>query len=430
MRGAALVAEIIAHATTKRRIKKPSPLTPAQIDAMERDAGAALPPSLRAWLLFDAGWLAKSMGALDPRKPRASSLRSVIAAHAGAMAKVYEPLVRARFPDRALALDAGSDSMRILRLGDPDVHGETPVLEIDLDDGPELGIAFAGFDLWLASELDVAVDLDVDVELDRDLVAKRVLGRTGRIDCARPVPKKLGPIVRASKPGAWVGSDALPRRPTNAKLATRVELGVPLIERVITRVQREGLALLGARGVTVPRPISADVLKKVRFPRQKYKLSPSLLRWLAFDGSWLESLGWFAAAAPLRLAPQKLDAFAVKELGPPADKGGAFGPFAERLDGELYPLPADGTRAVALYVDFPDSAGEHAVMQLDLTDGPRASLLYPGFDVFMAQHVGLWGDELPALAEVARSVAYKTRMREQQYRGFASKTEYRLRDLP
>jgi hypothetical protein len=31
-RGAALVAEIIVHAATKRSIKKPSPLTPAQLE--------------------------------------------------------------------------------------------------------------------------------------------------------------------------------------------------------------------------------------------------------------------------------------------------------------------------------------------------------------------------------------------------------------
>lgn len=136
-----------------KEVGKPLPLSAERIAAAEEVAGVALSPSMYAMLSFDAGWAKRSLSWFDDgMNLLARPAMELIAEHAGAWAEAYEPFVTARFPGKALPLDAGSDSMRFLYLGDPDEYGEYPVLFIDHDDTPLLGVEWTGIDVYLAAE--------------------------------------------------------------------------------------------------------------------------------------------------------------------------------------------------------------------------------------------------------------------------------------
>jgi len=154
-RGASLIRDLLVHlAGPDSPVGKPTPLDAAQLAAAEQAAGVALSPSLHALLAFDAGYLRREYGWFDAHgNLLARPTLEVIAEHAGAFTEAYQPLIEARFPGKAIALDQGSDSMRLLYFGDPDQHGEYPVLFIDHDDTPLLGVAYPGFDAWLGAAL-------------------------------------------------------------------------------------------------------------------------------------------------------------------------------------------------------------------------------------------------------------------------------------
>src|SRR5205814_1765922 len=115
-------------------------------------------PSLHALLSFDAAYIQRELRWFDKTGQfLARPTIEIIGEHAGPFTEAYEPLCAARFPGKAIALDQGSDSMRLLYFGDPDELGEYPVLFIDHDDMPILGVEYAGFDLYAASMLEVHV---------------------------------------------------------------------------------------------------------------------------------------------------------------------------------------------------------------------------------------------------------------------------------
>lgn len=146
------------------------PLDPAVLATLTLPSGAALPPSLAAWLAFDAGWLER-MGWFTTRPhfawtPRslgqlacdeyggtldgpAASDEDADSAEEMSWGREFDV---ARF-DRTFLLPGGSDSRRVYALtGAPDALGEYPVLWTDIDDAPSLGVMFPGFDVWLAVE--------------------------------------------------------------------------------------------------------------------------------------------------------------------------------------------------------------------------------------------------------------------------------------
>ena len=152
-RGAPLVAEVIARLAKAKT--KPRALTAAELAAAERAAGVALSPAMRAVMAFDAGFLKREYGWFDGKwRLRARPLLELIAEQAGPLADSYAPLVEARFPGLALPLDFGSDSMRFLYLGHADANREYPVLFIDHDDSPRLGVEEPSFDVYLAAHFD------------------------------------------------------------------------------------------------------------------------------------------------------------------------------------------------------------------------------------------------------------------------------------
>ncbi|MFJ5924632.1 hypothetical protein ACIQF6_18735 [Kitasatospora sp. NPDC092948] len=123
---------------------------PRSVDAFP--GGHPLPPSLRAWLAYDGGMLARhgwfdEDGRLAPR-----TLGELAAAEFGEpWGSCFEPFSE-RFGDCFL-LPGGSDSRRILALGpngERDELGEYPVFALDVDDLPCAMLMYPGFDAYLA----------------------------------------------------------------------------------------------------------------------------------------------------------------------------------------------------------------------------------------------------------------------------------------
>ncbi|HEV7556897.1 MAG TPA: hypothetical protein VGO00_15630, partial [Kofleriaceae bacterium] len=61
---------------------------------------------------------------------------------------------------QCLVLPGGSDSRRFLYAGEPDSHGEYPVFIVDTDELPWVGLAYPGFDAYIADGLVAAIIAD------------------------------------------------------------------------------------------------------------------------------------------------------------------------------------------------------------------------------------------------------------------------------
>ncbi len=169
--------------------------------------------------------------------------------------------------------------------------------------------------------------------------------------------------------------------------------GVPLTERVIEVVRRDPGAsalphLLPYVDVPwveggVPRPMPEATLARAAFPSGR-PLSPSLRAWLAYDMSLLERHGWFTADGDL--APRPLDQLVADEMD------AAWGPEFAWLSGrfsECFLLPGGSDSRRFLAVTEPDEEGEYPVFALDFDDLAYLGLMYPGFDVYLADTAGL-----------------------------------------
>lgn len=162
--------------------------------------------------------------------------------------------------------------------------------------------------------------------------------------------------------------------------------GVALIDLVIAHVRDDPACIsgfCGERPLRRVRPAAPDALDRLTFPGGK-PLSPSLKRWLAFDISWLHDLGWFASLDELTFAPRSLDAIVEEECG---SWGEAFAPLGRRLP-ECFLLPGGSDSRRIYAVCEPDAMGEYPVLAVDTDDIPYVGIMYPGFDVFMADEAG------------------------------------------
>ncbi|WP_460069672.1 hypothetical protein [Streptomyces sp. YKOK-I1] len=105
-------------------------------------SGRPLPPSLRAWLAYDTGllerhgWFAPD-GSFAPRP-----LDELVGDEMGDFWGNEFAWLSGRLSECFL-LPGGSDSRRILAVTEPDEEGEYPVLALDLDDMPYLGLMYA-----------------------------------------------------------------------------------------------------------------------------------------------------------------------------------------------------------------------------------------------------------------------------------------------
>jgi hypothetical protein len=211
------------------------------------------------------------------------------------------------------------------------------------------------------------------------------------------------------------------------KRGVEVVQGVELIERVIERVQADPRAIAGFCGdnpLHEPRPMPADRLASLTFPSGK-PLPPSLRRWLAFDMSWLAEFGWFDAAG--NFTPRTLDAIVTDEFE--ELWGQMYEPVAART-GECFLLPGGSDSRRIFAVTEPDSTGEYPVLVIDTDDLPYAAVMYPGFDVFMADEAGLkgvacdWG----TYEDLFNDTRYAARMREHAKRLFNGRPSAEISD--
>lgn len=190
--------------------------------------------------------------------------------------------------------------------------------------------------------------------------------------------------------------------------------GVALVEQVIARVSAEPGRLVvgyapraGAWLDGAPAPVPADVLATMRLPGGR-PLSPALRRWLAFDTGLLVRFGWFAPDGSYRLTPRPLGEIAAAEFGEPWAT--LYRPVSARF-AECFLLPGGSDSRRVLAVDDPDEAGEYPVLALDVDDMPCIELMYPGFDVYLADTAGVIRRPSGGYSTLAADPTYGPRMR-------------------
>ncbi|WP_431676944.1 hypothetical protein [Kitasatospora sp. KL5] len=176
MHGAALIERVIAKvredgweaADMPDLDEEPVPLAPEAIDALRLPGGRPLPPSLRRWLAFDSrlpvdlGWYEEPSAPVLAGRSLSETTEEMYGFGPGeegwaAMFGEFEALL----PGRGFPLVGGSDSRRLLYVGEPDSAGEYPVLVTDTDDLPYVAVMYPGLDVYLADEAGL-LDLDFD----------------------------------------------------------------------------------------------------------------------------------------------------------------------------------------------------------------------------------------------------------------------------
>lgn len=197
-------------------------------------------------------------------------------------------------------------------------------------------------------------------------------------------------------------------------MAETTDGAVALVEQVIARVSAEPGRLVldyapwaGTWLDGPPAPVPADVLATLRFPGGR-PLPPSLRRWLEFDASMLTRFGWFAPGGGHRLAPRPLGDVAAAEFGEPWAT--IYRPVSARF-AECFLLPGGSDSRRVLVVDEPDEAGEYPVFALDIDDLPCMELMYPGFDVYLADTAGVINKPSGGYSTLAADATYGSRMR-------------------
>lgn len=192
------------------------------------------------------------------------------------------------------------------------------------------------------------------------------------------------------------------------------EHGVALVERVVASVSAspdrlilDHAAWAGAWVDGPLEPVPTDVLATLSFPSGR-PLPPSLRRWLAYDTSLLTRFGWFASDGGHRLTPRPLGDLAAAEFGEPWAT--IYRPVSARF-GECFLLPGGSDSRRVLAVTEPDDIGEYPVFALDVDDMPCIELMYPGFDVYLADTAGLIAGPEGSYTALASDSTYGPRMR-------------------
>jgi hypothetical protein len=157
VRGVALVERVIqsieSGGTGRLPRTLPGPAQPVPADALAGltlAGGRPLPASLRAWLAYDAAFVKLFA---DPARPvfRPLGFRQLLTQEFGGFGsddawQVFDE----RLPGACYLLPGGSDARRFIYVGEPDAHGEYPVMCVDTHDIPFVCVYTPGFDVWLA----------------------------------------------------------------------------------------------------------------------------------------------------------------------------------------------------------------------------------------------------------------------------------------
>jgi len=201
---------------------------------------------------------------------------------------------------------------------------------------------------------------------------------------------------------------------------------VPLTGRVIEVVSRDpGASALRYLPpyVNVPwveggvaTPMAEDVLAQAAFPSGR-PLPPSLRAWLAYDTSLLERRQWFTADGGF--APRPLAQFVRDEMG--AGWAEEFAWLSGRFF-ECFLLPGGSDSRRLLAVTEPDAEGEYPVFALDFDDLPYLGLMYPGFDVYLADTADILSPgERRSYTDLIGHETYGPRMRRHAAQCFAGR---------
>jgi hypothetical protein len=160
--------------------------------------------------------------------------------------------------------------------------------------------------------------------------------------------------------------------------------GAALIDLVIDRVRQDPnrLTVLRQYPLIAPSPLAPQAIAALALPSGK-PLPPSLLRWLAFDASWLAPFDWLTTREQPQLTPRRLDKVVADGL---EYRGWAkdYRRLGDRFD-ECFLLPPFGEETCRILVmSEPDAWGEYPILVADVDDVPTLDLVYPGFDVYLA----------------------------------------------
>jgi hypothetical protein len=148
VRGAALVERVIDSLAEDTSFR-PQPVPSARLAALTFPGAAPLPPSVRRWLAFDGAWLGWFEDPSDPRfRPR--KLSALVEEELEGWGYAFEGVEKKLLSGDCYLLDGGSDSRRLLYVGKADSLAEYPVLYVDVDDLPGVGLYAPGFDVYLA----------------------------------------------------------------------------------------------------------------------------------------------------------------------------------------------------------------------------------------------------------------------------------------
>jgi hypothetical protein len=162
------------------------------------------------------------------------------------------------------------------------------------------------------------------------------------------------------------------------------EQGVALVDLVIERVRNDpySITVLRQYPLLAPKALAPEAIAALALPSGK-PLPPSVLRWLAFDASWLAQFNWLTTLAHPQLTPRRLEAVVADGL---EYRGWAkdYRRLGDHFD-ECFLLPPFGEETCRiLVVSEPDERGEYPILVADVDDTPALDLVYPGFDVYLA----------------------------------------------
>jgi hypothetical protein len=160
--------------------------------------------------------------------------------------------------------------------------------------------------------------------------------------------------------------------------------GTALVDLVIERVRQDpySITVLRQYPLLAPQALMPEAIAALALPSGK-PLPPSLLRWLAFDATWLVQFDWLAALDHPRLTPRRLEDVVADGL---EYRGWAehYARLGDRFD-ECFLLPPFGEETCRILVaSEPDEWGEYPILVADVDDTPALDLVYPGFDVYLA----------------------------------------------
>ncbi|MFJ3791283.1 hypothetical protein [Kitasatospora sp. NPDC090091] len=187
--------------------------------------------------------------------------------------------------------------------------------------------------------------------------------------------------------------------------------GAALVDRVIARVRQEGRPTAGGPDITEPVPLSPAVIDRLRLAGDR-PLPPSLRRWLAFDSSWLSEIGWYDDEQAPVFEGRALGGTAEWMYGSGGVMVGMFADFERLLPSACLPLVGGSDSRRLLYLGRPDSTGEYPVLVTDIDDLPYVAVMYPGFDVYLADLAGVIDLDFDTYTGLVDHPEYGPRMQE------------------